>query len=130
TGFPQMQPPQAGFKEQVYFHDMQADSRGHVTAALVNPDLDGGFGVYVTYNQRELPYFIQWKMMGEGTYVCGLEPANALVLGRDVERREHRLQFLEPGERREYHLEIGVVNVAGQVSALESAANSLTLGQD
>ena len=47
--------------------------------------------------------------MGEGTYVVGMEPGNALVLGRDVERESGRLQFLEPGERREYDLEIGVV---------------------
>lgn len=128
--FAQMQPPKPGFSEQVYFHEMRANSEGKVTAALVNPDLDGGFGVYVTYNQSELPYFTQWKMMGEGTYVCGLEPANALVLGRDTERREGRLQYLDPGERREYTLEVGVISGAEQVNALESAAKALNGGQD
>lgn len=45
----------------------------------------------------------------------------ALVLGRATELEAGRLQFLEPGERREYHLEIGVVEGAEQIAALEKA---------
>jgi hypothetical protein len=48
-------------------------------------------------------------MLGQGEYVVGLEPGNCLVLGRAEERKSGRLQFLEPGEIREYHLELGVL---------------------
>ena len=58
-------------------------------------------------------------MNGEGTYVVGVEPGNALVEGRSVERKERRLQFLEPGEKREYHLTIGVLPSNKEISALE-----------
>ncbi len=122
--FAQMQPPTPGFREKVYFHDMRADSEGIVTTAIVNPELDGGFGVYCTYRKQQLPYFTEWKMMGEGTYVVGMEPGNALVMGRAVERESGRLQFLEPGEKRSYELEIGVLDGAGQVAALEAKSAS------
>jgi hypothetical protein len=38
-----------------------------------------------------------------------MEPANCLVDGRAKEREYGTLQFLEPGEEREYHLEPGVL---------------------
>lgn len=120
--FAQMQPPTKDFKEKVYFHDLKADPQGRITTAIVNPEVDGGFGVYCTFNQCELPYFTEWKMMDQGTYVCGMEPANALVMGRATERNEGRLQFLNPDEKREYHLEIGVVVGAERLAALVAAA--------
>jgi len=120
----QMQPPTPDYREKAYFHDMRPDAHGRVTAAVVNPDCDGGagFGVYVTYIQHELPWFCEWKMMDQGTYVVGMEPANALVLGRARERQEGRLQSLAPGEKRAYHLEIGVVTGREQIADLEAKA--------
>jgi len=120
----QMQPPMQGFREKVYFHELRAGADGRITTAVVNPDCEEGFGVYCTFRQEELPWFTEWKMMDRGTYVVGMEPGNALVLGRDVERREGRLQFLEPGERREYRLEIGVVSGQDQIAALEKDARA------
>jgi hypothetical protein len=119
--YAQMQPPTHGYREKAYFHDMTADANGKVTTAIVNADCDGGqgFGVYVTYNRAELPWFCEWKMMDEGTYVVGMEPANALVLGRAAEREAGRLQYLEPGERRKYHLEIGAVSGPERIAEME-----------
>jgi hypothetical protein len=119
-----MQPPTPRFRAQVFFHEMQPDADGSVTTAFVNES--GGIGdlkgVYVRYYPEELPCFTQWKMMDQGAYVVGMEPGNARVMGRDAERREGRLQFLEPGEQRRYRLEIGVVTEQTQVTALEEAA--------
>jgi hypothetical protein len=117
-----MQPPTEGYREKVYFHDLRADSDGKVTTAIVNPDLGGGFGVYCTFRKDQLPYFTEWKMMNQGTYVVGMEPGNALVLGRAAERDAGRLQHLAPCERRVYELEIGVVEGPEEVRALEAAA--------
>ncbi len=104
-------PPKAGYKEKVYFHEMTAGRKGMVSVAIVNPEfMDGqGLGVEVRYRQKELPRFIQWKNMGTSTYVCGLEPANALVLGRAYEREQGTLQSLRPGETRNYRVEIDVL---------------------
>ncbi|MGC8666866.1 MAG: aldose 1-epimerase family protein [Chthonomonadales bacterium] len=120
--YAQMQPPTPGFREKVYFHDLLPDAEGMVTTAIVNPACDGGLGVFVTYPKHELPFFTEWKMMDQGTYVVGMEPGNALVLGRAAERAAGRLQFLEPGEEREYHLEIGVITEGIRIRQLEDAA--------
>ena len=119
-----MQPPTEGFKAQVFFHEMEPAANGSVTAAVLNEE-DGAIGlkgVYVRYFPAELPRFTQWKMMDQGAYVLGMEPGNAWVMGRDVERKEGRLQFLEPGEARRYRLEIGVVHDESHAEAIRTAA--------
>lgn len=102
-----MDPPQAGYAEQVFFHEMISDADGFATAAIVNDALQ--MAGYVSYRQKELPNLIQWKQMGAGTYVVGLEPANCLVMGRQAERERGTLQMLAPGESREMILRLGVV---------------------
>lgn len=51
-------------------------------------------------------------MMGEGDYVVGLEPSNAIPEGRDVVRRRGELEYIQPGEEKLFELEIGVVEKA------------------
>jgi len=113
--------PIPGYKEQVFFHNMNSDTGGYVHAAIVNRKFEGGkgIGVYVKYRKTELHRFIEWKMMGEGTYVVGMEPANCLVQGRVKERERGTLQFIEPGETREFHLEIGVLVDNQQIQQFE-----------
>jgi hypothetical protein len=113
--------PIPGYKEQVFFHNMNSDAAGYVHAAIVNRKFEGGkgLGVSVKYRQAELHRFIEWKMMGEGTYVVGMEPANCLVQGRAKERERGTLQFIEPGETREFHLEIGVLVGSEQIQGFE-----------
>jgi len=121
--YDRFQEPTPDYAEQVFYHDLTPDAEGFVRAALVNRAFqDGqGVGVYVRHRQAELPHFTEWKQMGQGDYVVGMEPANYLVEGRDVERAARRLQFLEPGERRGYHLEIGVLASAGEIEAIRAA---------
>jgi len=112
--------PIEGYQEQVFYHDLAAGEDGQVTVVLANRGFDGGrgLGAYLRYRQAELPRFGQWKMVGAGTYVTGLEPANCLVEGRDKDRARGILQFLEPGEQREYLLEIGVLDGNAEIDAL------------
>jgi len=100
---------------------MACDENDHVYVALVNRNFNGGegIGVYVRYHKSQLPRFIEWKMMGEGTYVVGLEPANCLVEGRDKERERGTLQFIEPGGRRHYETEIGVLGSNREIEEIE-----------
>ncbi|MDZ7269611.1 MAG: aldose 1-epimerase family protein [candidate division KSB1 bacterium] len=100
-------PPQPGFAEQVFFHEAMAAADGMVTAAVINEALQ--LAGYVSYRQRELPELIEWKQMGAGTYVLGLEPANCLVMGRAAERERGTLRQLAPGETCETLLRLGVV---------------------
>ncbi|MBD3183795.1 DUF4432 family protein [Candidatus Poribacteria bacterium] len=116
------QTPTPEFSERVYYHDMVPDSEGYVYSALVNKQFrqGQGFGFYVKYLKSQLPKFVQWKMNGVGTYVIGMEPSNCWVEGRDKERDRGTLQFLEAGEKREYNLEIGVLESNEMIDDLES----------
>jgi len=119
------EPPTPGYAEQVFYHEMTADNAGDVRVALVNPDLDNGLGIYVQYHQKHLPRFIQWKMMGYGSYVLGLEPANCFVEGRAKERERGNLLLLQPGEKLDYHIEIGVLDGREEI---ERCAAEIKLG--
>jgi hypothetical protein len=112
-----MDPPQAGYAEQVFFHKIISEANGFARAAVVNDTLL--LAGYVHYRQKELPNLIQWKQMGAGTYVLGLEPANCLVMGRQAERERGTLQMLAPGETREMILQLGVVEGETEIAALQ-----------
>lgn len=113
--YDRFQRPTRGFKEKVYFHDMTVDSDGYAYAAVVNEKLADGLGLYIKYRKNELNRFIEWKMMGEGTYVIGLEPANCLVLGRDKERKWGTLQFIQPNEERRFTVELNVLTSLDEI---------------
>lgn len=115
--------PVPGFREQVYYHDLAAGSDGY--AAVLLRDAAGRLGLLVRFRRRELPNFIEWKMTGEGTYVVGLEPANCRVSGRAAERAAGTLQFLEPGEEREFAVEFGLLE-GGEAIAAAVRAHALS----
>jgi hypothetical protein len=116
--FAQFEVPTAGFTEQVFYHTPIADGQGYGKAALVNRSFDRGqgLGVYVRFPIAELPRLIEWKMLGQGHYVCGLEPSTNWVGGRANERAGGRLTYLEPGESRHYSLEIGVLASSAEIN--------------
>jgi hypothetical protein len=118
--FLQMAPPTRDYREQVFYHVPRPDGNGMAAAAIVNRSLAGGLGAYVRFPVSELPRLVQWKQMGQTEYVCGVEPATNWVEGRAKERQEGRLQYLEPGEEREYHLEIGVLASQAEIDAFSS----------
>lgn len=107
--YDRMHQPVQGYREKCYFIDLEEDESHYATASLINSKLGNGMGVYVRFDKQALPWFTEWKMMGYGEYVVGLEPGNCLVLGRKLEREAGRLQHLEPGETRDYRVEIGVL---------------------
>jgi len=106
-------------EEACYLHTVAAGRDGKVVAALVNRKLDGGFGYYLEYKRSQLPYLVEWKMMGEGMYAVGTEPCTMPLASRADLREQGKLQFLAPGEERRIELEIGVVQSARQIRDIE-----------
>jgi hypothetical protein len=100
------QKPTAGYAEQVFYHDLPADENGWANVRLVNQKRK--LGLRVGFKKATLPNLVEWKMMGQGTYVLGLEPANCRAGGRSQERARGTLQSLQPGEQREFDVEIEV----------------------
>lgn len=96
--------PQEGFKEQVFDHLMKTDSKGMATVTLQNKKL--GISLKIRFNTARLPYLVQWKMMGQGDYVLGLEPSNAPGRNRKLLREENMLPELKPGESKVNKIEI------------------------
>jgi galactose mutarotase-like enzyme len=89
-----MEKPTAGYEERCYYHEMQGQARVEVK----NPTI--GRGLTMEYDTAQLPFFTEWKMMGEYEYVLGIEPGNALPDGRDVMRETGKMKFIAPGEKR------------------------------
>ena len=100
--------PVHGFAEQVFYHDLEPEADGTVFAGLHNPALP--LNVKIRFQRSELPYLVEWKQMGEGDYVCGIEPATWKPEGRAKAREQGELLFIQPGETRIFHLELIVEN--------------------
>ena len=64
------------------------------------------YGLVISFDKTTLDRFTQWKMMGEGEYVLGLEPGNCTPDGRHINRRDGILKFIDPNEEYKTHLEI------------------------
>lgn len=93
-----MEKPQRGMDEKCYYHTME----GKNDVSIFNPDINKG--LTISYDAKELPYFIEWKLMGEKDYVLGLEPGNCRTDGRDVIREKGLLEILKPGETKTHHI--------------------------
>ena len=98
--------PTEGYAEQVFYHDLPVDKNGWSSIQLVNRARK--LGLRVGFQKASLPNLVEWKMMGQGQYVLGLEPANCRAGGRSQERARGTLQTLQPGEQREFNVEIEV----------------------
>ncbi len=109
--------PAAGYQEQGFLHTMRRSPDGRGRAAFMNPRL--ALGLAVGFNIRELPYLMQWKMMGVRDYVVGIEPCNAPCRSRAQLRRQKLLPMVEPGETREIAVSIGVLEGAAAIRGCE-----------
>lgn len=99
--------PVKGFAEEVFYHDIPKVKGDETYACLFNEKLN--IGAYVKYNKEQFPYLNEWKMLGEGEYVVGLEPGTWVPEGRAAAREKGALEFIQPGETRTFEYEIGVI---------------------
>ncbi len=119
--------PVKGFHEQIFSHDIKEDKDGNCNIALVNRDfnLGQGIGICLKYNKESLPNLVHWKQMGEGEYVCGLEPANTSIRGRKQEKEEGNVVFLKPGEKKYYRLSITVLPSNSEIDEAEKRIRNI-----
>lgn len=98
--------PQAGSREFAHFADVSADSDG--MGRVVLEAAGGQRGASVVFNRRQLPCFTIWKSqlpISDG-YVTGLEPGTNFPNVQSFERSQGRVIALEPGETREFQVEL------------------------
>lgn len=108
------QKPTIGFKEQGFAHDLQANEQGETFVALLNEKL--GMGAVLRINKKQLPRLAQWKVMDKGTYVLGLEPANAFITGRKQAREEGKLEFIAGREERKFDLALEILDSSERIA--------------
>ena len=88
--------PVAGFSEHVFYHRLKADNEGNTGVRLENRKK--GIALSISFNIKQLPILTQWKMMGQGDYVLGLEPCNVPTRNRVWLKENNMLPWLGPGE--------------------------------
>jgi hypothetical protein len=113
--------------EACFEHEVIAEPAGTVPVAVVNRAL--GLGAYQVFRSSQLPYHTVWRMLGEGTYAVGLEPSTNRDAGRFDARDRGELQWLEPGQIRQYDLEIGALAGAEAIAGFETRVSRLQSDQ-
>lgn len=122
-GYTCLDAPMPDHVERVYEHELAAEPDGIVPVGIVNRAL--GLGVYQLYNQGQLPHHFVWRMLGEGTYVVGIEPCTNRPAGRLDARSRGELIELAAGERRSYSLELGALTDSAAIEAFEQRVRAL-----
>lgn len=106
-GYRTMHAPVVGYTEQVFEHELSSEPDGRVPVGIVNRRL--GLGAYQIVRLDQLPHHFVWRMLGQGTYVVGIEPCTNRTAGRLDARARGELIELGPGESRTYDLELGAL---------------------
>jgi hypothetical protein len=119
--------PQPEARDDVFVHRLRTGEDGIARVGLINDRLQ--LGLTWHYPIREMPLLNQWQHFHRGTYVMGIEPGNASMLGRAWNRRHNTLQSIQPGEVREFHLEIGVLQGEEEIRAFERRFGSTSRPQ-
>ena len=58
-------------------------------------------------------------MVAEGEYVLGLEPGNTNPIGRLAAKERGMLQYLQPGEIRQTHIELEILDGGAAIRQAE-----------
>jgi hypothetical protein len=110
--------PTTDYEEQVTEHDVHGEDDGSVPVAVVNRSAN--FGAYEVFNRQQLPRHFIWRMLGQGTYVVGIEPSTNRTSGRIPAREAGELIILAPGETRHYDLELGALTSTDAIDSFAS----------
>lgn len=118
-----MDEPSDGEQEYVYIHELAADEDGNTFAAIVNDEL--GIGVKISFNRKQLPYFMEWKSVASGDYVIGLEPSNSSVYGRKYHEEQNTLHTLAPYGSETVEWSFTILKDASAIQDTEAACKAL-----
>lgn len=110
-----------GYAEEVYFHHPRAGDDGG-TGVLLHKD---DFGIGLDWDVTQMPYFTQWKNTRQGMYINGIEPGNCVPEGLNSARKNGHVQMLQPGESREFRLDIAIIDGEQSISDRLTAINAL-----
>ena len=93
-------------REACGFIDVTADSEGFCRVGIVNNKID--LALFMKYKKQQLPCLTNWQHWGQGEYVTALEPGTNPPIGQNKAKQQNKLIYIEPGESKNYDLEIEV----------------------
>lgn len=106
--------PTKDYNDIVYYHDLE-DDNDVCTVAIINEEI--AMGITLKFNKSQLDCFTQWKFTGLGNYVAGIEPGNARVNGRSIERKEGRLKTIKSNEAKHFRIEIEILSSKEEIES-------------
>lgn len=106
----------ADYEEMCYYHRLKPDGDNHSVVAVYNPELD--MGIAIDIDLDTLDHFVQWKMMGAGDYVMGLEPCNATIDGIGDAVENGSMKYLDARESVEYHLTFTIIQGREELNSI------------
>ncbi|MDQ2683397.1 MAG: DUF4432 family protein, partial [Chloroflexota bacterium] len=122
-GYRTLDVPEAAHHERVFEHDPIPEADGKVPVGIVNRAR--GIGAYEVFNLNQLPFHFVWRMLGEGSYVVGIEPSTNRTGGRLDARERGELIVLKPGDKRVYDVELGALAGGDEIDAFEKRVTAL-----
>lgn len=119
-----MESPKDNESEYVFIHNICSDEEKNVSVLVINEKL--GMGLKISYNTKNLPYFMEWKSIASGDYVLGLEPSNSSVYGRMYHEERNDVHKLHPFEKEKNILIFTVLDGKEEISeAVKEFENNL-----
>lgn len=97
----EIEKPQDGFEEQCYYYDV-LENNGYCMISIDNPENNAA--IELSWKKPGIDCFTQWKMMGSGEYVMGLEPGNCTPEGVEAMEKSKTLKILKPNKKYETEL--------------------------
>lgn len=124
VGYRTMPPPQHGFHEQVWQHELGADDAGKQYVALVNDRT--GIGFEVETIKAQFPCLYEWQNLQAGQYALGIEPSTHHVLGNQAARDRGEMIWLEHGDERRYDSVFRVLDGAEAIASSEARIRAIS----
>jgi hypothetical protein len=113
--------PTAGYNEQVFYHELNADKDGRTRVGCYNEELN--LGLLLSFKKEQFDRFVQWKQLGNGEYVLGLEPSNCLVGGRSDKNNVNDKMILKSFEKKHFNVDIEFYE---NINEIKSAINKIS----
>lgn len=113
----ELQPPDPHYEEMCYYHKLKADKQNVTAVAVFNEELN--MGIAIEFGVDSLDHFMQWKMMGAGDYVMGLEPCNCTIDGIPDAIENGSMKYIEPGEYVEHSITFHILDSRKSFEAIK-----------
>ena len=122
-GWDRIDSPKDNEPEYVFIHEMKTDENLDTMVLVANHEQN--IGLVIEFNQKNLPYFMEWKSMASGDYVLGLEPSNSSVYGKPYHVEHDSVHYLQPFEKETNVLKFSVVEGKEKLEEIIVKINAL-----